>query len=64
MTRVTAPPGSTVSIWRPAYGPFMPWKYHHGMPFCAAMTAVSSCISGSSIGPAAAYEFAFSPRNT
>ena len=34
------------------------------MPFCAATTPVSSCISGSSSGPAVAYEFAFNPRKT
>src|SRR3954453_17712546 len=64
MTFVTAPPGSTVSIWRPAYGPSTPWKYHHGMPFCAAITAVSSWRSGSSRFPHVAYELAFSPRKT
>ena len=40
--RVTAPPGSTASMRRPAYGPARPWKYHQGMPFCAATTAVSA----------------------
>src|SRR5215210_5210237 len=64
MTAVTEPPGSTVSIWRPAYGPSTPWKYHHGMPFWAAITAVSSCMRGLSRSPLVAYEFAFRPRNT
>ena len=52
--RLTEPPGSTASIRRPSCGPSRPWKYHHGMPFWPATTAVSSCISGSSSGPALA----------
>lgn len=51
MVAVTAPPGSTVSMRYPSYGPGSRWKYHHGMPFCAAMTAVCSVVSGARIGP-------------
>ena len=43
---VTTPPGSTDSIRWSTYGPVRPWKYHHGMPFCAAITVVVSCING------------------
>src|SRR5215210_1121532 len=64
MTAVTEPPGSTVSIWRPAYGPSTPWKYHHGMPFWAAITAVFSCSSGLRRLPEVAYELALRPRKT
>ena len=64
ITRDTSPSGSTASMRRPSYGPSSLWKYHHGMPFWPATTAVSSCSSGSSRGPQLAYEFALSPRNT
>ena len=50
-TALVAPPGSTASIRRPRYGPGSSWKYHHGIPFCAASTAVSSPSSGSTRGP-------------
>ena len=49
---------------RPPYSPSMPWKYHQGIPFWPATTAVSSCSNGSSSGPQLAYEFALSPRKT
>jgi hypothetical protein len=35
-------------------GPFIPWKYHHGMPFCAATMLVRSPSSGEIRGPEAA----------
>ena len=33
------PPGSTDSSTVPSSGPPCDWKYHQGMPFCAAITA-------------------------
>lgn len=51
---LTAPPGSTLSIRRPVCGPGSPWKYHQGMPFWAATTAVLPCSRGCTNGPAAA----------
>ncbi len=63
-TALTAPPGSTLSMRWPSCGPPWWWKYHHGMPFWAATTAVDPWSRGSMSGPHAAYELALSPRKT
>ena len=42
----------------------MPWKYHHGMPFCVLTTMVSGPRSGVSCGASAVRPCALTPRKT